>query len=107
MRKSRFTEEQIIAVLRQVESGQKVADVCREHGVSTQTYRRWKSKYGARLCTDETLAPRRMAARPSASRIWPLETCQRSGPPELPQAARIKSGSQRMRRSYPMCKMTP
>ena len=46
MRKSRYSEEQIIRVLRQVESGQKVKDVIREHGISEQTYYRWKSKYG-------------------------------------------------------------
>jgi len=46
MRKSRYSEEKIIRVLRQVESGQKVKDVIREHGISEQTYYRWKSKYG-------------------------------------------------------------
>lgn len=46
MRKSRYSEEQIIRVLRQVESGQKVKDVIREKGISEQTYYRWKSKYG-------------------------------------------------------------
>jgi putative transposase len=46
MRKSRFSEEQIIRVLGQVESGQRVKEVCREHGISEATYHRWKAKYG-------------------------------------------------------------
>ena len=52
MRKSRFTEEQIIRVLDQVRSGQKVKDVCREHGVSEGTYYRWKSKFGGMDVSD-------------------------------------------------------
>jgi putative transposase len=46
MRRSRFSEEQVIGVLKAVESGQKVADVCREHGISQGTYFRWKAKFG-------------------------------------------------------------
>ena len=46
MRRSRFSEEQIIRVLKQVESGERVRDVVREHGISEQTYYRWKAKYG-------------------------------------------------------------
>jgi putative transposase len=46
MRKSRFSEEQIIAVLKQVEQGRAVAEVCRELGISDGTYYRWKAQYG-------------------------------------------------------------
>ena len=46
MRRSRFSEEQIIAILREQESGAKTADVCRKHGVSAATFYKWKAKYG-------------------------------------------------------------
>lgn len=52
MRKSRFTESQIIAILKAVEAGRTVKDVCREHGVSEATYYNWKSKYSGMEASD-------------------------------------------------------
>ena len=46
MKKSRFTETQIISILKQHEGGFKVADICRENGISTATFHNWKAKYG-------------------------------------------------------------
>ena len=44
--KKRFTEEQIIGVLKEAEAGMKVSELCRKHGISEPTYYNWKAKYG-------------------------------------------------------------
>ena len=46
MRASRFSEEQIIGILREHERGEKTAEVCRRHGISDATFYKWKAKYG-------------------------------------------------------------
>jgi putative transposase len=44
--KKRFTEEQIIGILKEAEAGMKVGELCRKHGISDATYYNWKSKFG-------------------------------------------------------------
>ena len=46
MQQSRFTEEQIIRLLKRAEGGEKIVDLCREAGISDTTFQRWKAKYG-------------------------------------------------------------
>jgi putative transposase len=45
MKKTKFTESQMIGILKEQEQGKKVADICREHGISQPTFYQWKSKY--------------------------------------------------------------
>ena len=52
MKRTRFTETQIIAILKEADSGMQVKELCRKHGVSDQTYYNWKSKYGGMEASD-------------------------------------------------------
>ena len=52
MKRTRFTEEQIIGVLREHEAGAATADVCRKHGVSSATFYKWKAKHGGLEVSD-------------------------------------------------------
>jgi putative transposase len=71
MKRSRFTEEQIIAILREQETGAKTADVCRKHGISDATFYKWKAKFGGmdvsdarrlKALEDENAKPKRLLA---------------------------------------------
>ena len=52
MKKSRFTEEQIIGMIKEQESGVKTADLCRKHGISPATFYTWKARYGGMDVSD-------------------------------------------------------
>ena len=52
MKKSRFTETQIVSILKQYDGGTAAADLCREHGISTATLYNWKAKYGGMEASD-------------------------------------------------------
>ena len=52
MKKLRFSETRIVAILKQADAGVKVKDICREHGISDATYYKWKSRYGGMEASD-------------------------------------------------------
>jgi len=71
MKRSRFNEEQIIAILREQEAGMKAADLCRKHGISSATFYQWKAKYGGldvsearrlKMLTDENAKLKKLLA---------------------------------------------
>src|ERR1700730_18320747 len=80
MKPSRFTEEQIIGILREQEAGAKSADVCRKHGISSATFYKWKAKYGGLEASD-------------AKRLKALEdeNAKRSVPPHHPPSSATRT----------------
>jgi putative transposase len=52
MKRTRFTETQIVSILKEADAGTKVKDLCRKHGISDATYYNWKSKYGGMQASD-------------------------------------------------------
>ncbi len=54
MKKSRFTEQRIVGILKESDAGAKTSDLCRKHGVSSATFYKWKSKFGGMNVSDVT-----------------------------------------------------
>jgi putative transposase len=52
MKSSRFSEEQVVGILKQAQAGMKIVDLCRTHGVSDVTFYKWRSKYGGLEVSD-------------------------------------------------------
>lgn len=52
MKRSRFSEQQIVSILKEAEAGRSVKDLCRRHGISPATYYKWKGKYGGMEVSD-------------------------------------------------------
>ena len=88
MRESRFTDSQIMAVLKQAEAGVKIPELCREHGISSATFYKWRSKFGGmdtsmmkrlKELEDENRRLRNMTPRSGLSRIFDRRPLRESG----------------------------
>src|SRR3954470_7023905 len=92
MKRSKFSDEQILAIVREGEAGRKVADLCRTHGITEQTYYRWKAKYGGmelsemqrlKQVEDENLCSAKIRRRAHASHAaWRVTRYSWCSPPE-------------------------
>ena len=88
MKRSRFTEEQIIGILREQEAGIPVADLCRKHGLSSPTFYKWKAKYGGmdvsearrlKALEDENAKLKRMLADSMLDNVALKDLLEKSG----------------------------
>ena len=75
MKRSKFSDEQILAIVKEGEAGRKVHDLCRAYGITEQTYYRWKAKYGGMElseCSGSSSSRTRIAASSTSSpnRRW-------------------------------------
>ncbi|KAK85129.1 transposase [Bordetella holmesii CDC-H809-BH] len=69
--KKRFTEEQIIGVLKEADAGAKPAELCRKHGISEATYYNWKAKFGGMTVSDAQRLKELEQENKSSRSCWP------------------------------------
>ena len=71
MKAKRFTEEQIIGVLKEADAGAKTKELCRRHGISEATFYNWKAKYGGMTVSEARRLKGSSRKTPSSSDCWP------------------------------------
>ena len=74
MKKSRFTETQIITILKEADAGMMVKEICRKHGISDATYYNWKSKYGGMSASDLKRLKESFLNSSACMQTWLLKT---------------------------------
>ena len=97
MRKSRFTEEQIVAILKESEAGASTQELCRRHGISTNTFYNWRKKYGGldvseakrlKQLEDENNKLKRIVADQQLDIVALKDVLGKSGEPREPEVSR-------------------
>jgi len=95
MKKWRFTETQIVKILKGVESGRQVKEVCRENGISDATYYNWKSMFGGMEASDEKKATQGTGGRESPAEEDVCRGAHQDGDPQAGPGGKVVKPTQR------------